>query len=1142
MQKCGDATSYSMKAEFSFGSIKSEDVETEAGTFTVLSMANTINCGDIGEPSLPSVRKLIAVPVGVTRVAVTIAGYTAESYTLAEYGINHPIMPQQPSLRKDQDHIDFAYNQSIYEAKGCIDRDLVRVKILGTMRGVQVASLEVNPIAYTPCEGTIKVYNDINFMLTFQDCDKAAADAYFKQTFSPCFTGVYDQLFNAQYLRDTYTDNPDLWEFPVKMLVITNRMFETTLQPWIEWKTMKGFYMDVHYTDETAVGSTATSIKSFINSKYQSDDTPTFVIVVGDVAQVPASLTASQTSSTTSKVSDLGYYSMDNDYFPEMLYSRMSVETTTQLTNVINKILMYEKYTFPDDSYLGNVLLIAGSDNTWNPRVGQPTINYGTTNYFNTAHGLNNVYTYLTSYTNCYNNLNTGVGFVNYTAHGDNTMWAGPEFTVTNANALTNTNMPFIAMGNCCLAANFGYSSQCLAEALIRGENKGAVSYIGSCPETYWYEDYYFAVGATNTLSATPAMANTATGFYDTYWQDESYNTLSALLMFGNLAVTNAASGGYETSTTPLYYWQAYHVIGDGSIMPYNTIPAANNVSYTPAIFIGQSEFTVNADPGSYVCVSYDNVIYGAATVPASGTLVMQLTPFTTTCNANVVVTRQQRKPYIGTVEVIPAEGPFVTVDSYTPNFAHVGDETALTLTMKNVGVEATTGTTNVTLASESNAISFGNANGSFGVLAADATTNVSGFTFTISSDIADGTVIPVKVTSTCDDKVWENTLNITAGRASLEYVDFSWKGSFTPGETFNVTARFKNVGHYQSENAIATISSTNQYISFANTDVEYGTIMPDATASCTFIATVSSDCPTTEKIPLLFAITDVEGNEASGEGNISNSCGITFVMYDSYGDGWDGTSSLIVTFSDGTPSATFRLESGAEGQETINVTTGTSITVTFNSTNYWDTECSGEILYEDGETIYTWSYSGGELPYTFTVNCGGGSTIDLMPVVNLTAEVQNAHDVMLTWQAPARANLIGYTVYRTDLTDPLGTTTQTTFTDLNLADGTYNYIVEANYTEGDVMSNPVTVTIADGISENVANVTLFPNPVEETLFVRGTQLVEVRVFNVYGQEVMTVAALSDNVELNMNKLSAGIYVVKTETKTGSNIQRVIVK
>ena len=62
-----------------------------------------------------------------------------------------------------------------------------------------------------------------------------------------------------------YDQHPDLWQAPVKMLIVANRMFDDVIQDWLEWKTMKGIYIDLNFTDE--VGSTAAAIKTFIQNK-----------------------------------------------------------------------------------------------------------------------------------------------------------------------------------------------------------------------------------------------------------------------------------------------------------------------------------------------------------------------------------------------------------------------------------------------------------------------------------------------------------------------------------------------------------------------------------------------------------------------------------------------------------------------------------------------------------------------------------------------------------------------------------------------------------------------------------------------------------------------------------------------------------
>jgi uncharacterized repeat protein (TIGR02543 family) len=470
-------------------------------------------------------------------------------------------------------------------------------------------------------------------------------------TYSPYFDIVYKQMFNYRNILDVYTDHPDLMAYPVHMIVVAPENYLTALQPWLNWKTQKGFYVNVVTTAQA--GGNYTAIQSYVQNLYNTGvnqgATPTFLVLVGDTGQIPGKTTGN----ATQKVTDLYYGSVDNDYFPDMFYSRMSAENANEVTAIVNKILQYEQYTMPDPSYLDNVTLIAGWDNYWTNYVGKPTIQYAMQYYYNTAHGFTNVYNWLGQpYTNCYASLSSGTGFVNYTAHGSETSWSDPQLTKSQVNALTNTNKYFLAMGNCCLTGNFGYSQACFGEAMLRGENKAAYSYIGSCPVTYWYEDYYFGVGATSTFGQMPNINNTATGVYDGIWMDDTYNTVSSIVFLGNLAVCYAHAGNYQTSASPIYYWQAYHVLGDGSIMPFRVNPSPNTVSHASTFPAGATSFQVSAQEGSYVAISQNNVLKGVALVPASGTVNVQVASGITSGQVRIVVTKPQRQPYIQDINV----------------------------------------------------------------------------------------------------------------------------------------------------------------------------------------------------------------------------------------------------------------------------------------------------------------------------------------------------------------------------------------------------------------------------------------------------------------------------------------------------------
>ena len=236
VQQCVNVNDNGFTANFYFNNLISKEVQTKKGVFSSIVMEGTFPSGNIGEPSLPAAHQLIAVPYGAINVTAEVVSYTTTEYKLSDFNINR-LMPQQPSVRKDQKHEDikFAYNEKAYASKDYSARNLVDFEILGTMRGIQVGSLTVNPVAYNPAKGSIVVYNDIELKVSYNDYDKTAAYNEFARTFSPYFVPIYRQMFN--WRDDVYDQHPDLWQAPVKMLVIADRMFEESMQEWITWKT-----------------------------------------------------------------------------------------------------------------------------------------------------------------------------------------------------------------------------------------------------------------------------------------------------------------------------------------------------------------------------------------------------------------------------------------------------------------------------------------------------------------------------------------------------------------------------------------------------------------------------------------------------------------------------------------------------------------------------------------------------------------------------------------------------------------------------------------------------------------------------------------------------------------------------------------
>lgn len=1168
----------SLRAVFSYGSIESIEVSTERGTFSEIAIEGTYASGEIGTPELPAFHQLLAVPFGATP-RVDVINYTTTDYRLSDYGIG-TILPHQPSVRKDQnlDEVEFVYNAEAYQTRSLASAPQATIEVQGTMRGIRVGSLVINPVSYNPASNTLRVFNNIEVEISFDGADRAETERMLLSTYSPYFDIVYKQMFNYRQIMDVYTDHPDLMAYPVHMIVITPENYISALQPWLNWKIQKGF--DVNVVTTAQAGGNYNAIQSYVQNLYNTGvsqgATPTFLILVGDTGQIPG-----KTSGTaTQKVTDLYYGSVDNDYFPDMFYSRMSAENTNQVTAIVNKILQYEQYTMPDPSYLSNVTLIAGWDSYWNARIGRPTINYATTYYYNTAHGFNQVNAYLQQgqYTGCYNTLNTGVGFINYTAHGAETSWSDPQFTVSNVNALTNANKYFLAMGNCCLTGNFGYSQPCFGEAMLRGENKAAYSYIGSCPVTYWYEDYYFGVGATNVFNQTPTLENTATGVYDGIWMDDTYNTVSSMTFLGNIAVCYASTGGYQTSSNPTYYWQAYHVLGDGSIMPYRVNPTPNTVSHASSIPAGSSNFTVNAQAGSYVGISQNNVLKGAALVPASGSVNVPVSGISSGQQVKIVVTKPQRQPYIQDINVGGSGGSYtITVSANPTNGGTVtgggsynqGQSCTVSATANN-GFTFTNWTENGSVVSTQANYTFtvtGNRN-----LVANFQGQQQSYTITVSANPTNGGTVTGGGSYNQGQQCTVSATPAT-GYTFLRWTENGSIVSTNANYTFTVTGNRNLVAQFQQQNYTISVSAnpSNGGTASGGGAYHYGdncTVIATPANGYTFLSWTENGNQVSTNTTYTFTVTGnrtlvaqfqqqsytitatanpTNGGTATGGGtfNYGQSCtltatpatGYTFVRWTK--NGMQVSTNATYTFTV-TESAAYVAQFSVQSF-TVNVSANPTDggTLTGGGTFNYGQNCTVTATANTGYNFVNWTEGGNVVStnthYTFPV------TSNRTLVANFTLQ---------TFQITATV-------------DPSEGGTAT-------GSGTYNYGDEVtitvetnedwafqNWTENSaVVAEEKTFTIiatanhnfvahlmyTEGVDEQSGNKTLiYPNPVNDKLTIEAEQaLGTVEIYNLMGSLVYSQKDCANKLEINTSDLPTGVYFIRMTNDKTSEARRFV--
>ncbi len=858
-----------------FSSFQTQNIETEEGSFTEMSAEKYSYTQQPGFPKLPVMRKLISIPIGAT-VHVNMVASEIREFKLSDLGITNQLIPAQPPVAKSsKSKPKFVINREAYNQNNFIGDEPANVEIIGLLRDKRLARIDLAPVQYNPVTGIIRVYINMEVEVKFIGGNYEATRELARKTKSHYFN--LDQMFANKLPIDGSREN--IVQYPVTMVIVSDPMFESALQPLIEWKTKKGFKVIEAYTNNPNVGTTTTSIKNYLQNLYTSgtptNPSPSFVLFVGDVAQIPA-------LNTGQHVTDLYYCEYTNDYLPEMYYGRFSANNVDQLQPQIDKTLMYEQYLFPNPAFLGECVMIAGVDATWAPVHANGQINYGTTYYFNPDHGfLSHTYLYPASGSasaQIIQNVSDGVGFANYTAHGSSNGWADPSFQIGDIAGLQNNGEYPLMIGNCCQTSMYGIN--CFAEELLRAPNKGAIGYIGGSNNTYWDEDFYFGVGV-GQIVVNPTYEGTTLGEYDRSFHDHGeifadwYTTMDQLIFAGNLAVMEGSPSRAE------YYWEIYCLMGDPSLTAFMAVPPVMTVSYEPLMLLNSTEFTVHAAPYAYVAISKNGILHGAALANEAGVAVVSIDPITVPGNADVVVTAQNMQPYIGTVLVASPDGPYIMLESQSVNDpagsynmqADYNEVFGFSIGLKNVGGEEATDLI-VSIETSSPYIQIRDNSEEWDNIPSGATvTNPLAFTVSATSLIPDQVIADFTLTITDSTEVWvyefSTTLNSPVLSLNEIIVDDSQSsipnGRIDAGETVIYKVPVKNIGHSDAHNTMvylftdsdrATISEKAFYIgdiicgtpTYAHFEVEIADSLPTGTLITFFSSSNAEPYSATKK------------------------------------------------------------------------------------------------------------------------------------------------------------------------------------------------------------------------------------------------------------------------------------------------------
>ena len=485
-----DASSYKLKV--TIHGFLDEIQESEKGDYHRISLGSDASLSNAGIPELPLFPQCIAIPEGTTMKS----SIQEVKWTDVEIG---RIFPAQEPLMEGEKARGFVIDERAYN-RPFIPR-VLKVGSEMEWRGIRCTGLSVCPFKYYPTENRLSVLSEFVLQVDFVKGNKAVEEKDVYEGGDP-FHLFDNNIFPkkqprriGQVYQGDYSNAPNN-----KLLIIVGSGLNTIpastkMEEFCKWKVLKGYPVQVVTTATT--GTTATSIKSYIQQKYNYDNVR-YVLFVGDDNEIPLKEVTSTYiptgGSSHTIYSDYWYGCMggDSDYLADVSIGRFSVSSLTDFENMVNKSIRYER------SYqsLNDALLMAHQEggNMSNGYQGCcEAIRTASSSLmtFYTAYGADVIYgggnatnADVLSY------INQGVSIVNYRGHASADYWGGVSWNDpywNNAgeyfhssqisNMSDDTNAVFFSIA--CHTGNITVNGECMLETFMRSQH-GAVAFIGA--------------------------------------------------------------------------------------------------------------------------------------------------------------------------------------------------------------------------------------------------------------------------------------------------------------------------------------------------------------------------------------------------------------------------------------------------------------------------------------------------------------------------------------------------------------------------------------------------------------------------------------------------------------------------------------
>ena len=1067
------------------------EVTTPRGEANIISVPRTVSTAAAGEPNLP----MIAVPAIIGdqqhySIRLIDAQYTDFQMEVAPSKGDFP-------RSVNPDDVPYTYGEA-YSTDAFFPAQNVGLYDPYILRDFRGQNMVFYPFAYNPVTHTLRVYYNMTVEMYSdgQLGENTLSRRSSEVRMDPEFGALYQNHFiNYSEGLSKYNAIDETGE----LLIICHDAFMDAMQPFVNWKKQIG--RPVTMVGTSVSGSTSDAIKTYIQNQYNSNPNISHILLVGDNAQVQSYYTF--TGGYSGRTDQYFGQLVGNDYYNDVIVGRFSAENADHVTTQVDKVIHYERDVTAADTWLSIGQGVSKNEGAGSGHFGEADyqhidyirdtlLHY---NYTSIHRDYQNVQGVSSSAAIISQHINEGVSIINYCNHGSPTSWGVFGYSNSHINALTNDNkLPFI-WSVACNNGQLDYSQPCFAEAWMRatnnstGEPTGAIGGMFSYISQPWQPPMYGQDEMNNVLTEHRSIKR----------------TLGGISTDGNMKILDQ----YNSNGQGLATYQFWLLFGDPTLTVRNMTPANMNVTHASSMSTSATSFMVNATNGNgaLATLTRNNEIMGSATIN-NGVANITFTAPGTTGTATLTVFGYNKITYIATINITsggtqyynvsvmanPTDGGTVSGDGAY----QLGQSCTVTAT-PNAGYTFVNWMENGNVVS-TNAVYTFNVTGNH-YLTANFQAQPQNYTISVSANPTNGGTVSGGGTY---QQGQQCTVHATAN-TGYNFTNWTENGTVVSTQaqySFTVTGNRTLVANFtQQQFTITAIAEPGDHAG----GVEGGGTYTYG-QSCTLTAT-----PCTP--PFIFV------NWTKNGVIVSTNNTYTFTVTES--------ATYIAHFV----VETFTVSTIANPAEGGILTGGGTYEfgeiVTVNATP------------NEGFAFVNWTENGSVVSVdpSYTFGVGGDHT--------LTANFETqTFDVKVTIDPEEAGTIIGGGIYSYGEEVTL------------IIDRNEDWAFQ-NWTEnGEVVSEEMTYTFVitsdrdlvahfiytEGIGEQQADVSLYPNPTQGEVTLEGEGLQGVRIVNAFGQTVYNATVECQQVRIDLSGMAKGVYVMHIVTANGETVRQIVVE